>query len=156
MRRHDREITEGADILTILDKCRIIRIGLCDHGRAYIVPMNFAYETADGKLYIYLHCAHEGRKMDIISRNNKVCFEADRSHEKFEGDLPCSWTEKYESVMGEGEIEIVNRDTQKVRVLDVFMKRYGFAGKPQYSEAALAAVTILRVNVTAMTGKRNG
>ena len=155
MRRTDREITDRADMLTILDKCRIIRLGLCDNDRAYIVPMNFAHEDADGKLRIYLHCAHKGRKMDIIARNNKVCFEADCSHEQFEGNLPCSWTEKYESVMGEGTIKTISSKEEKIAALDIIMKRYGFPGKPQYTDAAIEAVAILRIDVTALSGKRN-
>ena len=35
--------------------------------------MNFGL----GERCLYLHCAREGRKLDIIRKNDRVCFEMD-------------------------------------------------------------------------------
>ena len=39
-------------------------------GQPYGVPLNYVYE--DGK--IYFHCAAEGRKLDNIAVNSRVCL----------------------------------------------------------------------------------
>ncbi len=42
MRRKDREVTDFAEIVRIIDQCAIVRIGLADGDFPYIVPVNFA------------------------------------------------------------------------------------------------------------------
>ena len=45
----------------------------CD-GELYVVPINHTY--SDGQ--ILLHCALEGKKLDMIRRNPNVCYEVSR------------------------------------------------------------------------------
>jgi len=153
LRRSDREVVELTNILSILDKCDIIRLGLCVDNKPYIVPMNFAYEIIDEEVYIYFHCASEGRKIDMIAQNNNVCFEADCSYRTLKSNVACNWSAEFESVIGEGNIIVLTDEIQKVNALDIFMKRYGFEGNPHYNSHELSAVTILRVSVTSITGK---
>lgn len=153
MRRSEREVTGLENILAILTQCEIIRLGLCVGDQPYIVPMNYGIETVDGKVFIYFHCASEGKKLDMIAQNHHACFEADSSYRLVTGEAACSWSAEYQSVMGEGTIAIVTEETEKARALDLLMKRYGFPGKPAYKAEALAAVTVLRLAVTSMTGK---
>lgn len=155
MRRSDREVTGLANILAILDKCKVIRIGLSDGGKPYVVPMNFAYEAMNEELFIYLHCASEGRKLDIIKNNNNVCFEADCSCRILEGAEPCNWSAEYESVIGEGTIAMLSDEQQKAEALDILMRRYGYRGAPYYNRQTLEKVTVLKISVTSITGKRN-
>ena len=56
MRRKEKEIKDTAEIEEILSKAFVCRLGLCDNGRPYVVPLCFGYE--DNALYI--HCAKEG------------------------------------------------------------------------------------------------
>lgn len=153
MRRSDREVAGLQNIVDILDKCEILRLGVCRDDKPYIVPMNFAYEIIDERLFIYLHCASEGKKLDIISENNNVCFEADCSYKILEAEDACGWSAEYESVIGEGNINVLAQDNQKVDALNIFMKRYGYNGTPNYNQKALSAVTVLQVSVTSITGK---
>ena len=153
MRRVDREIIGLDNILAILDKCEIIRIGLCDGGKPYIVPLNFGYEVINEKVFIYMHCAAGGRKIDIINKNNNVCFEADCGYKLITAETACRYSAEYQSVIGEGVIEILKGEAQKIHGLGILMKRYGFNGKPSYDERALSNVTVLRISVYSVTGK---
>ena len=155
MRRTDREITELADVLAVLDRCEVMRVGFCVDDQPYIVPMNFAYEVIDDKIAVYFHCAGVGRKLDMLRRNSRVCFEADCSYRTLEAESACSWSAEYESVMGEGDISILQDEAEKTHALDVLMARHGFVGVPQYDPVELAAITALRISVTSITGKRN-
>ena len=154
MRRADKEVVDVPSMLAILDKCEVMRIALCADNMPYIVPMNFAYEVADGAVLIYFHCAKEGKKLDLIRQNNAVCFEADCSCKIREAESACNWSTAYESVIGEGEITIVEDETHKAKALDTLMKRYGFKGVPSYSPKELEAVLVLKIHVSSMTGKR--
>ncbi|MCL2143556.1 MAG: pyridoxamine 5'-phosphate oxidase family protein [Methanomassiliicoccaceae archaeon] len=155
MRRNDREIAGTPDILAVLNECGVIRIGLSADGAAYIVPMNFAFETVGKNVHIYVHCAPEGRKLDMIAKNNIVCFEADRSYGVVKAETACRWSYGYESVMGNGTITKVTGKDEKLRAMDLLMKRYGLSGRPGYDENMLTDVTVLRITVTSMTGKSN-
>ena len=68
MRRKDRQITDKDIINEILLKSDIARIALFDNEYPYIIPMNYGYK--DNALYF--HCAPEGKKLDLIKRNNNV------------------------------------------------------------------------------------
>ena len=51
---------------TILDKCDIMRIGLCVDNELYVVPLNFAYEVIDEEAFIYFHCAWSAEFESVI------------------------------------------------------------------------------------------
>ena len=51
---------------------------------------------------IYLHCAPEGLKLDLIKKDSRIGFEADCSHNIIEGDNACNYMMEYESVIGCG------------------------------------------------------
>jgi len=155
MRRKDRAVTERADILAILAKCEVMRLGLCADGRPYIVPLNFAVDVSGGGVEIFFHCAPQGQKIDMLTQNPRACFEVDCGCKIVRGEVACNWTALYESVIGEGIIEIVPDAETKKRALDLIMAKYGFAGAPVYSEEALARVCVLRLVVETMSGKRN-
>ena len=154
MRRTDREVTGLENILAILDKCEIIRIALSVDNKPYIVPLNFAYETKDEKVFIYMHCAPEGRKLDMIAKNNNVCFEADCSFKVVSSDTACDYFTEYESVIGEGAAFILIEEKDKIHALDLLVKRYGFEGEPQYQPKIVEKVKVLQISVSAITGKR--
>ena len=44
MRRKDREVTDQAEIRKFIEKERVMRVGFCDEGDIYIVPVNYGWE----------------------------------------------------------------------------------------------------------------
>src|SRR5574340_183743 len=94
MRKAEREITDQDRILAIMKEALVCRIGLSDEGIPYVVPMNFG--LGDG--CIYLHCASQGRKLDILRKNDKVCFEMDLLREIRRGSTACNWGARRRSV----------------------------------------------------------
>jgi nitroimidazol reductase NimA-like FMN-containing flavoprotein (pyridoxamine 5'-phosphate oxidase superfamily) len=149
MRRTDKEITEREAIDTIIVRSQICRLGLCDDGMAYIVPLCFGY---DGKS-LYFHCAREGRKIDILEKNNRVCFEFDIDTEVVRGDKACNFSMRYRSVMGEGRAHFVEEGPSKKRALESIMKQYGDDGS--LGETDLSKITVFRVDIEHMSGKKS-
>ena len=77
MRRKDRLITEETSIRQILDENTIVRLGLYDEDRIYVVPVNYSYTYEKGKLTLYFHGAQAGLKHDILAKRTSVGFEID-------------------------------------------------------------------------------
>ena len=151
MRRQEKEILDRVQIDAILERALVCRIALCDDSTPYILPVNFGYE--DGCLYI--HCALEGKKLDILKRNSMVCFEVDIDHVLVVGATPCSYTFRYRSVIGFGTAVFVDNVTEKQKGLDAIVKHYS-GGHPSCSDDALAKVTILKIEIESLTGKQSG
>ena len=81
MRRSDREIKDFDEIIEVINKCDVCRLAINDGDYPYIVPMNFGLNIEDGKVVLYFHCASEGKKLELLRKNNKVAFEMDCGHE---------------------------------------------------------------------------
>ena len=153
MRRSDREITDKKEIMNIFAGSKVLHLGLVDDGMPYVVPMNFGYEEIDGQLYIYMHGAVEGRKLDIIRKNPNCCFEMECKVEEFEGNLPCQYGTAFESVMGNGKAEILESPEDKMHALSVLMKTQT-AKDFEFNEKLVSVVSVLRIVVSDYTAKR--
>lgn len=44
MRRKDREVTRHGDLLGMIARFKVCRLGLWDGREVYVVPLNFGYE----------------------------------------------------------------------------------------------------------------
>ena len=153
MRRKDREIKEIIDLKNIVSKADVCRIAFAVNNTPYIVTLNFGYKW-DNDLILYFHCAKEGRKLDLMRQNNRVCFEMDIDHEIIKGETACEWTMKYKSIIGYGLLEIVGDSNEKKEGFGLIMDKYGFAGKKEYDEKLFNMTEILRLKVTEISGKK--
>ena len=148
MRRQEREVRDGRQIRDILETGLVCRLGLCDGQQPYVVPMMYGYR--DGSLYV--HSAREGRKIDILKRNDRVCVEIDIDTRIVRSDSPCRWTARYRSVIGFGRARIIDETEQKIAALDVIMEHYG-AGGGEYDERTLGRTIVIEVIIESMSGK---
>ena len=55
MTRRERQVTDPEKILEILQRSKVVHLGLCDGNQPYVVPMNYGYEMEEGRLTLYLH-----------------------------------------------------------------------------------------------------
>jgi len=108
MRRTDKEITNRREIDTILSKATICRIGLVGNNVAYIVPLNFGYKHN----CLYFHSAPIGKKIELITKNNMVCFEVDIDYDIVNTGIPCNWSSKYVSIIGYGKARFITNTKQ--------------------------------------------
>lgn len=152
MRRRDREIKEFDEIVKIIKKCDSLVLGLNDEGYPYLVPLNFGMDIEDGQLYLYFHCAKEGKKLDLIQKDNRATFEMDCNHNFILYEERMSCTMGYESVIGQGTIEIVAED-KRYDALKILMRQY-HAEDFQFNTDMIKVTTLLRLKVEKLTGKR--
>lgn len=152
MRRRELEVTELSTILEILDKSRVLHLGLADDGMPYVVPMNYGYEMRDGKLTVYLHGATKGYKLDVIRKNPVCCFEMECEVTSFEGNVACKYGTSYYCLMGRGKAGIVEDAQEKMRALTLLMKTQ--TGKDfEFNEKLASVVSVIRIDVDTYTAK---
>lgn len=153
MRRIEMEVTGIDEIEAIISRCDACRIALVDDNIPYIVTMNFGYSAgADKKLFF--HTANVGMKIDIIRKNNYVCFEMDTDHDLKKGGDACDFTMKYCSVVGWGDIYIVNDEEEKREGLNSIMQHYTNQKEFTYRQDVFNKTTLLKLVIRTMTGKK--
>ena len=152
MRRKDREITDFQEILAIMEKCDVCRIALHDGDFPYIVPLNFGLDVQGEQVFFYFHAAAEGKKLELIARDNRAAFEMDCGHSLILDEPHMSCTMAYESVMGRGTFELVPEE-EKHSALKILMRHY-HAEDFAFNTAPIKVTTVLKMTVTDLTAKR--
>ena len=151
MRRSDKEITEQKALDEIMKKAQVCRLGVSYESMAYIIPMSFGY--ADRVLYF--HSGPEGLKLLILRENPKACFEVEIDTEVIPSAHGCNWSMKYQSVIGFGEVAFVEDIEEKRKALQIIMQQYGDDLK-MVEDVKLSGITIFKLVVSTMTGKKSG
>lgn len=146
------EITDVDAIIEILDKCKIVHVGLVDGDEPYVVPLNYGYTMEDGKLILYLHGNTVGRKIDLMRRNPKVFIEMNCDVQPFDGKMACQYGTSYSSLMGRGTAEILEDVEEKKKGLSVFMKTQ--TGKKfEFNDKMVSIVSVMKIDVFEYTAK---
>jgi len=156
MRRKDKEVIDIENIIEIVKKCEVCRIAFFDKDYPYIIPLNFGYEYIyeDGELSLYFHGANEGKKLSLIENNPKVGFEIDCSLNLVSGKKPCNFTMEYESVCGNGKIEILE-EQEKIKGLKHLMDQYSKDKNYEVNKKELKNLTVFKLIVNKITGKKS-
>jgi len=155
MRRKDREIISIDEKLKIISKCKICRIGLSENNYPYIVPLNYGFSYDDEKLALYFHCATEGKKIDIIKKNNNACFEIDCDTKLDEGQKACDYGYEFKSIIGFGKIIFLDTNDEKTNGLNYLMKHQTEKDiKYDYKEDELNNIIVFKLLVDEFTGKQ--
>lgn len=153
MRRMERLVKEIKDVESIISRSDVCRVAFADNNTPYIVTMNFGYSGGDHPC-LYFHCAPEGRKIEMIKKNSRVCFELDTDHEIYTGEKGCDWGMKFSSVVGYGNISVVNEKDLKIKGLDCLMSHYSDKKGFSYEGKILEKTIVLKLDIHEMTGKR--
>ena len=149
MRRSDREIKDPSEIEAIVKRARICNLGLNDNGMAYVVPVNYGYDAG----CLYIHSAKEGRKIDVLGKDNRVAFAIHTDEEVVGAEKNCGWGMKYRCVMGVGRASLLTDRVEKERALGIIMKQHGSSGT-EFDPAQVEKILIIKVEISSMTGKK--
>jgi hypothetical protein len=152
MRRSEKEIKDGNEIATIMRKSLVCRIALVDGNGPYIVPVNFVMRNN----HLYFHSAVKGKKITILKKNNRVCFEVDYDVEIVQGDSPCSWGTKYLSAIGFGRASLIEDSEAKKEALNWLIEKYAGTNDFSYDEDVLKKMIVIAIKIENMTGKKSG
>lgn len=146
LRRKDKCLSEETGI-AILEKGLYGFLGTSGLDKIpYCIPLNYVYHENS----IYIHCALEGRKIEIIKENPNICFcvvgKAILEPENFACD--------FQSVMAEGKAEIENEPAEIKKALNLLIQKYSkdFADKINL-ENCLPDTSILKIIINTISCK---
>jgi nitroimidazol reductase NimA-like FMN-containing flavoprotein (pyridoxamine 5'-phosphate oxidase superfamily) len=148
MRRKDKEMTDIEAIESVIRRSTVCRLAMSEAGQPYVLPMSFGYK--DGA--VYFHCAPEGRKIDIIRKNPRVCIEFDVDCRLKTGDSACQWGFYFQSAIAFGVAAFIEDAAEKRAALDIIMRHYSSEAFT-YPDSAIDKIVVIRVAVTELTGK---
>jgi len=151
MRRKEKELLDQESIKAIIRECSVCRLGLSVNDNPYIVPVSFGF---DG-LSIYFHTAIEGKKIEYIQANNKVCFEFEHKVQLAPDQKdPCKWTFSFQTVIGYGKIHELMEKDQKINGLSHIMAQYS-KRKWVFNEEILKMIRLWKISIENMTAKQS-
>ncbi len=154
MRRKDREVTEINEIEKIFYQCKTCHVAMVDNGAPYVVPLSYGFKMLDNNtLELYFHSALEGRKLDILRKNNKVCFEVAYEGEPVFADTPCNSGYYFASVIGNGEVVFIDDIDEKCEALSIMFKHQ--SGKEiVFTAGQTENICVYKIISSDFTGKR--
>ena len=153
MRRADREVNDRGEILEIMRRCDALSLALIDGEYPYVITLNFGFEDTPEGLVLYFHGANDGKKLELIALNPHAAFTMSCDHAFVPGKVDCAGTFKYESVCGRGLITMVE-GSEKQRALTIITTHYDRGKDHPFDEKHARAVSIFKLNVESLTGKR--
>ena len=148
MRRKDKEITDPAAVESIIRQAAVCRLALSDNGQPYVIPMSFGYQNG----IVYFHSAPEGRKIDILRKNPRVCIEFEGDCRLKTGENACKWGFSFQSAIGFGIASFVEDVAQKRAALDIIMRQYSDKNYT-YLDSAVDKIIVIQVPITELSGK---
>lgn len=152
MRRKDKEVTSKEWMEQVLQDGVWFELAMSGAGGwPYVLPMNYGW--GDG--FLVIHGANEGKKIDMLKANPKVCFNVTVDEEvvRCEED-PSEFSMKYRSVTGYGVAHFLEDIAEKRDALHVLMRHYDGPTEPM-PDGMLLAASVIKIEITEMTGKVN-
>ncbi|MDO5440476.1 MAG: pyridoxamine 5'-phosphate oxidase family protein [Erysipelotrichaceae bacterium] len=89
-----------------------------DSGYPYAIPINFLYDEKNNK--IYFHSARIGYKVDLLKKDDKVCFTV-FGNEIIKDER---WAPYMSSVVIFGKCKVVNNKDEAINILRRFALKY--------------------------------
>ncbi len=150
VRRRDRLMDE-AEARTLLAGAEYGVLAMADaDGMPYAVPVNYVWDGADT---LYVHCAPEGRKLEVLRANSRVSFCVVGQVRL----LPAKFTTEYESVLIEGTAAVVTDDDERMAALKMLVEKLSpddVEVGMKYSAKSFHRVALLRIKGERWSGKR--
>lgn len=150
--RRERLIEDENIIRMILEKAKVLHLGLVDGDEPYVVPMNYGHVFENGKLTLWLHGAKTGRKLEVMRKNPKVFISMECDIVPFEGEVACKYGISYYSLMAKGTAEIVEDVEEKKQALSALMKTQTKKDF-EFNDRLTEVVSIIRIDVKEYTAK---
>jgi len=152
LRRKEKEIKDRMELAEIIEQGKICRLGLSQNNVPYIVPMNYGFIGNN----LYFHSAKDGKKLDIIKKNNYACFEIEIETKIIKAEKACNWGMRYKSIIGYGHIEEVSERKEKKYGLLSLMRQYDKNRDWIFDDDGFNKTLVLKLTIEQMSGKTSG
>lgn len=146
-----KDITRNEELLEIISKAKYCHIGMINENEPYVLGFNFGFKDN----ILYLHCAKQGHKLEILKKNNNICAAFDIDHDFFSRheNVACSWRMRYRSVLVWGKAEFEENYDMKIEALKIIMAQYSDKDF-EFNPPAINNINIIKIKVTKITGRK--
>ncbi len=153
IRRKEKAITDRNEMISLLKAAKYVTIAMCDKNMPYLVTLSHGYDQE--RNCIYFHCAQEGKKIDILQKNNRIWGQALVDYGYIQG----ACDHFYATVQFSGEVEIITDVDEKRLALMVMISQLeeepAKVAEKQITKKSLARVGIGRISIHEMSGKKS-
>jgi nitroimidazol reductase NimA-like FMN-containing flavoprotein (pyridoxamine 5'-phosphate oxidase superfamily) len=153
VRRKEKQIAEPQELERVLRGARYVTVAMVDGGRPYLVTLSHGYDAE--RSCIYFHCAPKGRKLDALRADPTVYGQALLDLGYVQG----ACDHLFETVQFEGRVTFVTDAAEKHCALEVMIRQLDddpdTVIAAQTDERSVAKVTIGRIDVQSLSGKRS-
>lgn len=154
MRRKEKKITSKNELIDIFKKSKYVTIAMCVDNNPYLVTLSHGFDATNDS--IYFHCAKEGKKIDILKQNNVVWGQALIDNGYVEGKCD----HLYATTQFKGTVSFIEDINEKEKALKIMIKQQEkipeTVMKEQITKEAVKNVTIGRIDLTFLSGKKSG
>lgn len=116
MRRTDRAITDTETIERIIRDGKYTVIALAGDDGPYAVTLSYGYDAENRRLYF--HAAHQGRKIELITRDPRACATVVVEHGYTQGECE----HPFESVVMFGRMRVVDDADEKLHAIHILVE----------------------------------
>lgn len=153
LRRPEKGLDDPRKIEQVLASVRIMTVACCSQNEPYLFTVDFAWDQQARELYF--HCATEGRKMEILRANPRVCVTVIQDCGYLEGKCDHA----FRSLILEGKAHLITDLSEKRRALELLARKHEH--RPQAvlarfasDDEAVRKVGMIRISVESVTGKQ--
>ncbi|MBT3336429.1 MAG: pyridoxamine 5'-phosphate oxidase family protein [Anaerolineae bacterium] len=156
VRRHDREITDKAWIIALLDRAGFGVLATCKDGQPFTVARNFAYDPE--RHAIYFHGARKGRTFENAESGGKANLNVSEMGDWILAERAMNFGVMYKGVVVFGRLSIVDDPDEAKRGLQLLMDKHFPELKPDVDYEAttdidLKVTAVLRMDIDSWSGK---
>jgi nitroimidazol reductase NimA-like FMN-containing flavoprotein (pyridoxamine 5'-phosphate oxidase superfamily) len=153
MRRADKAMADEPEMLDLIRSQRLLTCAMCDNGEPYLVTVDYGYD--EGARTFYVHCASEGKKLELLRANPIVWGQVVEDLGYIDGECDHA----YRSVHFRGRAEVLADEGAKRAALRLMMRQLesGVTDErwAEFEAKPLDEVVVLAIRVEHMTGKRS-
>ena len=157
IRRHDRAVTDEAWIEAFLKRAPFGVLATALQDQPFMHGILFVYDPQEQ--VIYLHSANQGRTIDNVRQNPKICFTVAEMGRLLPNPRARGFSVEYGSVVVYGQARLIEDPQEMLHGLRLLMSKYAPHLKPgvdyqELSEAELGGMVVYRLEIAAWSAKR--
>lgn len=137
----------------LLERLPVGRLAITTEEGPYIVAVNHLFFEGS----IYFHSGLEGRKMEALRADSRVCFMVEEVGPQVLLEQGCGISQVYKSVLCFGKAEFVEDPAEKRNILERMVRKYiplSHAFSPM-KEQNIQKTAVVRIVIASMSGKEN-
>ena len=137
----------------LLENMPVGRLAVTTEEGPYVVAVNYLFLEGN----IYFHSGQEGRKMEALRADSRVCFLVDDVGPQVTWEQGCGISQIYKSVVCFGKAEFVEGPTEKMQILEKLVRKFVPASQPfpSIADQNIEKTAVVKIVVESMSGKAN-